>query len=122
MLTFNQAKSIVYFKVFLSLFLLPWAPNRGAFMAKGRHSRVSTDVWGEVAPKSLPWIRYWPAGKIPPFVKYTLLYAGIMSLNLNHNEYKLMNVIRNYNNKYIGCALLEFQLACIPEPSPESLQ
>ena len=24
-----------------------------------------------------------------------------------------MNVIRNYNDKYIGCALLEFQLASI---------
>jgi len=32
-----------------------------------------------------------PAGKIPPFVNYTLLCAGIMTLN--NNEYNIMNVI-----------------------------
>jgi len=32
-------------------------------------------------------------------------------MNQNHNEYKTMNVIRNYWN--IGCALLECQLASI---------
>ena len=42
---------------------------------------------------------------------HALLCAGIMSLN--HNEYKIMNVIRNYNDKNIGCALLEFQRANI---------
>jgi len=48
-----------------------------------------------------------PAGKIPPSVNYTLLCARIMSLN--HNEHKIMNVIINYNDKTICCALLEFQ-------------
>jgi len=42
---------------------------------------------------------------------HALLCGGIMSLN--HNEYKLMNVIPNYNDKNIGCALLEFQRANI---------
>ena len=37
-----------------------------------------------------------PAGKIPPSVSYALLCAGIMSLN--HNEYKLMNVVRDYKD------------------------
>ena len=32
-----------------------------------------------------------PAGKIPPFVNYTQVCSGIMSLN--HGEYKIMNVI-----------------------------
>jgi len=43
----------------------------------------------------------------------TVLCAGIMSLN--HNEYKIINVglIRNYNEKNIGCASLEFQLASV---------
>jgi len=52
-----------------------------------------------------------PAYNILPFVNYKLLCASIM--NLNRNEYKVMNVIRNYNNKNICCALLEFQLASI---------
>jgi len=54
-----------------------------------------------------------PAGKIPPFVNYTLLCAGIISLN--QNEYKIINVglIRIYNDKNIGCVLLEFQLASV---------
>jgi len=38
-----------------------------------------------------------PAGKILPFVNYALLCAGTM--NLNHNVYKIINVIRNYNDK-----------------------
>jgi len=38
-----------------------------------------------------------PACKILPSVSYTLLCTGIMSLN--HNEHKLMNVIRQYNDK-----------------------
>jgi len=37
-----------------------------------------------------------PAGKVPPSVNSTLLGAGIMCLN--HNEYKLINAIRNYND------------------------
>jgi len=39
---------------------------------------------------------------------FTVLRLGIMSLN----ESKIMNVIRNYNEKNVGCPLLAFQLAC----------
>jgi len=41
------------------------------------------------------------AGKIPSSVNYMLLCAGIMSLN--HNEYKIMNAIRKYNDKHRLC-------------------
>jgi len=32
-------------------------------------------------------------------------------MSLTHNEYKMMNVIRNYNDKNIRCASVIFQLA-----------
>jgi len=38
-----------------------------------------------------------PTRKIPSFDNCTLLFPGIMSLN--HNKNKIMNVIRNYNDK-----------------------
>jgi len=40
-----------------------------------------------------------------------LLCPGIMSLK--YNEYKIMTVILNCNNKNISCVLLEFQLISI---------
>ena len=63
----------------------------------------------ELLCTSLSLVRY--GDKIPPSVNYTLLCAGIKSLN--HNEYKTMNVIQSYNDKNIGYALLEFQLESI---------
>jgi len=43
----------------------------------------------ELLSTSLSLVR--PAGKIPPSVNYTLLYARIMTLI--HNKYKIMNVL-----------------------------
>jgi len=43
-LTFDQAKNIVYFRVCLSLFLLLWASKTGAFMAKGHHRHLGEAV------------------------------------------------------------------------------
>jgi len=41
------------------MFLLPWAPKRGAFMAKGRHSTGRHRGWGEaVAPNCPPRIHH----------------------------------------------------------------
>jgi len=37
------------------------------------------------------------AGKIPPSVNDVLLFTEVMSLN--HDEYKIINVIRNDNDK-----------------------
>jgi len=34
-------------------------------------------------------------------------------MSLNHNEYNIMNVIRNCYDKNIGCALFEFQLISV---------
>jgi len=38
-------KNIVYFRVFLNLFLFPWAPKRGAIQGD------ATEVWGGSCPK-----------------------------------------------------------------------
>ena len=58
-LTFNQPKSIVYYGVFLSLFLFRWVPKRGAFMAKGRHSRGRHRRFGcpKLSPLDLPLLK-----------------------------------------------------------------
>jgi len=34
-------------------------------------------------------------------------------MTLNHHEYKIMNVIWNYNNQKVSCTLLKFQLISI---------
>jgi len=50
---------------------------------------TTLESYFELLCTSLSLVR--PAGKIPPSVNYTILCAGIMTLN--HNVYKIMNVI-----------------------------
>jgi len=45
----------------------------------------------------------------PPSVNYLVFRPG----SFNCNEYEIMSIIGNCNDKNIGCALLEFQLISI---------
>jgi len=52
-----QAKNIAYFKVFFISVSTSMGTKKGAFMAKGRHSRGRHRCLA-VAPNCLPWIRH----------------------------------------------------------------
>ena len=64
---------------------------------------TTLESYFELLCTSLSLVR--PPGKIPPSANYTLLFSGIMTLN--HNEYKIMNVIG------YGTIMIKYQLRLV---------